>query len=247
MNTISTPVSGAMPAAQILTLFQSRGCEDITSTLDLSSMPPIPTSCGGQGNVYKGKLTDGREVAIKIIRMMISSNSNGEEKNLQQVAHELYIWTKCKHRNTLELFGMAIFHGHLAMISPWIDNGNLSWFISQNPEVNRYDLCAQVAEAIAYMHLHDIVHGDIKCGNILVSSDHVIKVMDFGSSTLKREYSLKLKVSSGQPAYSLRWAAPELLMIDEKPKFEVDIYALGMQKRVSYVAITLQVAPCSSP
>ncbi|KDN42262.1 hypothetical protein RSAG8_06929, partial [Rhizoctonia solani AG-8 WAC10335] len=224
---MNTPISGAMPVGQILALFRDRGCEDMSSKLDLPNISPIPTSCGGQGDIYKGKLTDGKEVAIKVIRMAVPSNSGGGEKKLQQVAHELYIWTKCKHRNILELFGMAIFHDNLAMISPWIDNSTLDWFISQNPQVDRYGLCAQVAEAIAYMHIQHIVHGDIKCGNILVSRDHVVKIMDFGSSTLKREYTLKVK-ASGESAYSLRWAAPELLNIDEERKFEADIYALGM-------------------
>ncbi|KAG8728003.1 hypothetical protein FRC11_011973, partial [Ceratobasidium sp. 423] len=76
------------------------------------------------------------------------------------------------------------------------------------------------------------VHGDIKGPNILVSGDHTAKLMDFGSSTLKQEYTLKFQSSSGQAAFTLRWAAPELLSIDEeadaKPTYEADIYALGM-------------------
>ncbi|CAE6500832.1 unnamed protein product [Rhizoctonia solani] len=231
MSAISTPISGAMPVPQILALFRERGCEDVTMQLDLPNLKSIPTAHGGQGDVYKGKLIDGTEVAIKIIRMKVPSNSD-EKNKLRRIAHELYIWTKCKHRNILELIGMAIFHDNLSIISPWIGSGNLSWFISQNPQVDRYAMCAQVAEGIAHMHHYQIVHGDIKCGNILVSQDHTIKIMDFGSSTLKQEYTLKFETSSGHSGYSLRWAAPELLSteseIEAKPTFETDIYALGM-------------------
>ncbi|KAH7329830.1 kinase-like domain-containing protein [Rhizoctonia solani] len=171
------------------------------------------------------------EVAVKILRIAVSPNSH-EERKLKSAAHELYIWTKCKHQNILELIGMATFHGSLAMVSPWVGNSNLSWFLSQNPQVDRYKICSQVAEGVAHMHSVRIVHGDIKCGNILVSHDHVPKLMDFGSSTLKREYTMKFKVSSGQPAFSLRWAAPELLPEEDEaeaePTFGSDIYALGM-------------------
>ncbi|CAE6520476.1 unnamed protein product [Rhizoctonia solani] len=231
MEATSPFVNGAMPVSQIVALLSSRGCKDVTEQLDLNKTTVVPTSGGGQGDIYKGELTNGTEVAVKIIRIAVSSDSH-EEKKLKGAAHELYIWTKCKHRNILELIGMATFHGSLAMVSPWVGNSDLSWFLSQNLQVDRYKICAQVAEGVAHMHLVHIVHGDIKCGNILVSHDHVPKLMDFGSSTLKREYTMKFKVSSGQPAFSLRWAAPELLPdedeVEPEPTFGSDIYALGM-------------------
>ncbi|KAL5638093.1 hypothetical protein ACGC1H_002371 [Rhizoctonia solani] len=118
------------------------------------------------------------------------------------------------------------------MVSPWMGNSNLNWYISQNPESDRYALCTQVADGVAHIHNNNIVHGDIKGPNILVAEDHTIKLMDFGSSTLKQEYTLKFETSSGPGAFSVRWAAPELLSVDEEEEakltFETDIYALGM-------------------
>ncbi|CEL61558.1 Tyrosine-protein kinase FRK OS=Homo sapiens GN=FRK PE=1 SV=1 [Rhizoctonia solani AG-1 IB] len=233
MNPISTPTSVTMSVNQTLALLSDQGCRDITSQLDESNTTILPTLTGGQANIHKGKLNDGTDVAVKIIRMTVPSNpSRKERKKLKRVALELCTWTRCSHPNILELTGMAIFHDNLAMISPWISNGSLDWFLSQNPEIDRYAMCAQVAEAVAYMHMNQIVHGDIKCGSFLVSHDQVAKLKDCGSLTLKRVYTLKFEDTTERGESSLRWAAPELIALSDKEKaktnLETDIYALGM-------------------
>jgi hypothetical protein len=58
----------------------------------------------------------------------------------KRAARELYNWSKAKHVNILELLGVAIFRDQLAMVSPWMENGTLSSYVSRNPGANRWEL-----------------------------------------------------------------------------------------------------------
>ncbi|KAH7333012.1 hypothetical protein B0J17DRAFT_558654, partial [Rhizoctonia solani] len=68
-----------------------------------------------------------------------------------RAVRELYVWSKFNHPNILELLGVARYEGRVAMVSPWMKHGNLSWYICQYPGADRYRLCVQVADAVAYL------------------------------------------------------------------------------------------------
>ncbi|KAE9329155.1 hypothetical protein PF008_g16010 [Phytophthora fragariae] len=88
----------------------------------------------------------------------------------------------------------------------------------------------QSALGLQYLHQHSIVHGDLKCDNILVAADGTAKLTDFGLSTIRRyvtsdnenERSAASAVVGAQ-----RWKAPECLA-GAPPSFESDVYSFGM-------------------
>ncbi|CUA71616.1 Proto-oncogene tyrosine-protein kinase ROS [Rhizoctonia solani] len=214
-------ISRSMTAEEILPLLSDHGCEDITDQL-CQVGPPICN--GGFGNVHQGALRHGEQVAVKCLRMPGIHDSN--DKQLKFAAHELYVWSKCRHRNVLKLLGVAIYDNQIAMVSPWMANGDMPTYLSNYPETDRYDLCSQVADAVAYLKSHNMVHGDIKGANVLVSEEHVPKLTDFGTSALTN-YTLAFTAANwSQLGISVRWAAPE--MLEGKQGFESDVYALGM-------------------
>ncbi|KAF8597071.1 kinase-like protein, partial [Ceratobasidium sp. AG-I] len=142
-------------------------------------------------------------------------------------------WSKAKHENVLELLGIAIFREQLAMISPWMANGTLRVYIDQNPDLDRWTLCAQVADGLAYMHEIGMVHGDLKAVNILVSGEGVVKISDFGNAIL-RDSSLMFTDTTDFGGGTARWMSPELLMDEEGTEpadrsMPADVYALGME------------------
>lgn len=94
---------------------------------------------------------------------------------------ELYHWSKAMHKNVQPLSGIIMFQGHLGMVSPWMENGNLRDYIKKNPSTDRYRLvsdraggtvlsvhilnggqCIQVAEGVAYLHSIGMVSVIIK-------------------------------------------------------------------------------------
>ncbi|KAG8796546.1 hypothetical protein FRC12_019053 [Ceratobasidium sp. 428] len=137
------------------------------------------------------------------------------------------------HKHVLELKGIAIFRGRLAMISPWMSNGTLYSYIWKNPGVNRWELCKQVAEGLAYIHRIGMVHGDLKAVNILVSDEGTAKLSDFGNSILS-DHSLAFTATTNIGGGTSRWMAPELLLEEDDDDGKVDrsmpadVYALGM-------------------
>lgn len=127
--------------------------------------------------------------------------------------------------------GAALFQDEIAMVSPWMDSGNLLHYLKTNPTADRCKLCTQIAEGLAYMHDENAVHGDVKPDNVLISPDGVAVLADFGSATLTYDATIQIAYSSAPSTptqdYTLRYAAPELL-IDQTKTMETDAYALGM-------------------
>ncbi|KAF8602919.1 kinase-like protein, partial [Ceratobasidium sp. AG-I] len=131
------------------------------------------------------------------------------------------------HLRVVKLLGMASFRGQIAMISPWMANGTMPQYLDSNPSAGKHELCMQIAEAVEYLHQEDVVHGDIKGANVLISERGEAKLGDFGNSVLKHA-SLQFTGSSYVPSFSIRWAAPELLKGNVRSSRPADIYALGM-------------------
>ncbi|KAG9082765.1 hypothetical protein FRC06_004865, partial [Ceratobasidium sp. 370] len=215
-------------------------CLDLTSQLDLSSCPDAALSGGRFGDVWRGRLLDWTQVAIKCLRLHTAVNSKaikvrsrfelgGNPRSPQQhAARELYFWSKLKHSNVLELLGFAMFQGQLAMISPWMEKGTLNDHIRRHPALDRWALvrhvptpkepltpfklyqCLQISEGLEYIHEVGMVHGDLKANNILVSAEGVVKLSDFGNSVMAN-HSLAFSPTSIAGGGTARWMAPELI------------------------------------
>ncbi|KAJ1306306.1 hypothetical protein OPQ81_011005 [Rhizoctonia solani] len=226
-TTAEARITAGMPLSEVLLHLSRHGCQDVTKELDKSKCSEYPERIGGFGEVYRGVLRDGTKVSIKILKII---GSTGEEKKLvKHAAHELYIWSKCKHPNILELIGMAQFRNQITMVSPWMENGNLQNFLTQSTELNRHEMCVQIADSIAYLHSQGVVHGDIKGANILVSQEYTPKLADFGNAWLSEGTpSLRFATTTSNASMSIRWAAPEIVLGDVQLSFKADVYALGM-------------------
>ncbi|CAE6540203.1 unnamed protein product [Rhizoctonia solani] len=222
---------------EVLSQFVKRGCTDLTSQLEAYQIGRLPVLGGGFGDVYCGTFPDGHKVALKCLRLQVGVSEN-EKRDLKRAAQELHVWSKCQHPNILQLMGVANHDGRIAMVSLWMENGDIRWFLSQQPRVNRFTFCVQVSEAVVYLHEQNIVHGDIKGSNILVSKDCVAKLTDFGSANIKGTTLQLVDNSKTNPGISIRWAAPEVVE-GTKCTAEGDIYALGMT--------ILEIITCLAP
>ncbi|KAH7322168.1 kinase-like domain-containing protein, partial [Rhizoctonia solani] len=156
---------------------------------------------------------------------------------------ELYTWSNCKHPNVLQLFGLAMFRGRIGMVSPWMNHGTLPQYLDSHPEVDRYSLCVQICDGLAYLHDVGIVsdpvlsftfielekvHGDLKGANVLTLADGTPVLTDFGNSTFAGR-GLLFTETTRDSGLTDRWAAPELLEGPGKPSKAADVYALGME------------------
>ncbi|KAH7340114.1 kinase-like domain-containing protein [Rhizoctonia solani] len=220
-------ISRRMTTDEVLRELYLHGCRNITPYLNRAMSGDNPVAGGGFGDVYRGALNNGTAVGLKCVRLEVDLDNAGQ-KRVKEAAKELYIWSKCNHPNVLELIGVTQHHNRIAMVSPWMENGDLTRFLQTHPETDRYNLCAQIAEGVAYLHQEDVVHGDIKGANILVSNEHTPKITDFGTAS-KNDYTLQFTETSKSQTMSIRWTAPEIISeVADKSTFKTDVFSLGM-------------------
>ncbi|XP_016451386.2 LEAF RUST 10 DISEASE-RESISTANCE LOCUS RECEPTOR-LIKE PROTEIN KINASE-like 1.2 isoform X2 [Nicotiana tabacum] len=140
---------------------------------------------GGFGTVYKGKLRDGRVVAVKRLY-------ENNYKRVEQFRNEVKLLTRLHHRNLVTLYGCTSRHSReLLLVYEYIPNGtvadhlhgehtkpgSLSWN-------TRMSIAVETASALTYLHNSDVIHRDVKTNNILLDNNFCVKVADFGLSRL---------------------------------------------------------------
>ncbi|CUA68243.1 Putative serine/threonine-protein kinase/receptor R818 [Rhizoctonia solani] len=215
-----------MSIREMFDLLLDHGCVDLASKMDSEQDTAMIVSGGGFGDIWMGKMHDGAKVAIKAWRA--SALEQYSYKTLKRATREIHVWSKMKHRNVHQLMGVIMFRGvYIGMVSEWMDNGNLYEYMRKHPNFDRYQMCVQIASGLAYMHQNDVVHGDLKSMNILMSLDGVPKLSDFGLSNMSGGSLAFSNTSSGQSG-TIRWAAPEQLLTGAPSTKGSDVYALAM-------------------
>ncbi|KDN36900.1 hypothetical protein RSAG8_10519, partial [Rhizoctonia solani AG-8 WAC10335] len=203
---------------------------DVGDQINLGSISPHPAARGAFGDIWRAKHIDGREIAIKSIRLYGALASVGRHKLEKSSVKELTVWSKLKHPNVLSLLGICVLGGEIGMVSEWMPNGNVTEYAVNHPEVDKLKLNTDIAIGLAYLHNEGIIHGDLKGGNVVIAADGTARLVDFGLAKLTEE-TLKFSTTSTQRG-TTRWMPHELMNPAEESKavttFASDIYALGM-------------------
>lgn len=228
----SSHISCRMSAHEMFLSLLDHGCDDLSSSMNPDKYSSVAIAGGGFGDIWEGRMQDGSKVAIKCLRFHAMPPEN--KPGLKRAARELYVWSKAKHVNVQELSGIIMFQGRLGMVSPWMDNGNLQEYLQKSPNADRYHFCVQIALGVSYLHSINMVHGDIKAINVLVSKEGIAKLNDFDHSILM-DPTLCFSSTSNVGGGTLRWMAPELILGPEDESSpptskttQTDVYALGM-------------------
>ncbi|KIO18800.1 hypothetical protein M407DRAFT_52511, partial [Tulasnella calospora MUT 4182] len=151
--------------------------------------------------------------------------------------------TELSHPNIVRFKGFVedISKGIIWLVFPWADYGNLRDFVaSEKWEIlERISLINDVVKGLASLHNRKppICHGDLKSLNILVFRGVKCRaaITDFGSARYLTQHDPNTQIEQIQRNnYSLRWAAPELLIEDQLSLWS-DIWALGW---IAYEVVT---------
>lgn len=143
---------------------------------------------GGYGEVYKGILKDGTEVAVKCAKL-------GNTKGTDQVLNEVRILCQVNHRSLVGLLGCCVELEQPIMVYEYISNGTLSEHLQglkpggrgKLTWPRRLQIAHDTAEGLSYLHSSatpPIYHRDVKSSNILLDEKLNAKVSDFGLSRL---------------------------------------------------------------
>lgn len=186
---------------------------------------------GGYGNVYKGILLDGSEVALKRFKNCAASGD-------PVFAHEVEIIASIRHVNLVALRGYCTdtlpLEGHQRIIvCDLMRNGSLydHLFASRSDQILswpvRWQIALGTARGLAYLHLGAqpaIIHRDVKASNILLDEAFEPKLADFGLAKFTPE---GLSHLSTRVAGTLGYVAPEYALYGQLTE-RSDVYSFGV-------------------
>ncbi|KAJ7019357.1 kinase-like domain-containing protein [Mycena alexandri] len=182
-------------------------------------------AAGGFGDIWKG-VVYGQSVCVKAMRVFQEADV---QALLKEFGREAAIWRQLCHPNLLPFFGLYYMDARLCLVSPWLENGNIMEFLRKNPQhTDRLPLILDVALGLKYLHDQNVVHGDLKAINILVTPSQRACIADFGLSSLVNAMTLRF-TNSTAPAHggTARYQAPELFQGDSQNSFGSDVYAFA--------------------
>jgi len=178
---------------------------------------------GGMGEVYRAERDDGQftqTVAIKLVR----ADAAGAAERFQR---ERQIVAGLDHPGIARLLDGGIApDGRPYMAIELVDGQPIvAWCAARAaPLAQRLALFGEVCDAVAYAHRRLVVHRDLKPGNVLVTPEGRVKLLDFG---VARMLDAPAGAATHELMFTPGYAAPEQFS-GARPGTAVDVYALGL-------------------
>ncbi|KAJ9566211.1 hypothetical protein OSB04_002177 [Centaurea solstitialis] len=182
---------------------------------------------GGFGLVYKGKLQNGKEIAVK----RLSRNSGQGE---QEFKNEVLLLARLQHRNLVRLLGFSIEGYERLLMYEFVENASLDHFLFDPIKratldwETRYKIVQGVARGLLYLHEDSrlkIIYRDMKASNVLLDAQMNPKIADFGMARLFTPEETQGNTNRIVGTYG--YMAPEYVM---HGKFSVksDVFSFGV-------------------
>lgn len=185
---------------------------------------------GGMGSVYLAKRDDGQydqQVALKLIKRGMDS-----EELIRRFRRERQILANLAHPNISRLLdGGITADGRPFFVMEYVDGEPIVEYVRRErlSTTARLRLFLDVCTAVEYAHRLRIIHRDVKPGNILVGSDGVPKLLDFGIAKLLQDDQPNQSVAT---ATALRLLTPEYASPEQLRGSPLtpasDVYSLGV-------------------
>ena len=189
----------------------------------------------GMATIFRARdLDNGHLVALKVPHLQYECDLVFHERFLR----EEQIGQRLDHKYVIKVLRPKA-KSRVYMAMEYVEGELLSDRLQREkrlPVPTAVDFAIQIAEALVYLHHHDVVHRDLKPENIMVLADNRVKLMDFGiamDTTLRKITWSGLSHTMGTPDYM----APEQVK-GKRGDARTDIYSLGV---ILYEMVTGQV------
>lgn len=184
---------------------------------------------GGFGIVYRGRLTDGTDVAIKRAR----KDAFGAQLTAE-FQREVDMLASVEHLHLVKLIGYLEEGNERIVVEEYVPNGNLRQHLNCELGLvlglsSRLQIAIDIAHALTYLHHYagrPIIHRDVKASNILLTKNLRAKVADFGFSRTGPLDSVATHVST-QVRGTAGYLDPEYLKTYKLTQ-KSDVYSFGI-------------------
>ncbi|KAK3432138.1 hypothetical protein EUGRSUZ_E03972 [Eucalyptus grandis] len=182
---------------------------------------------GGFGLVYKGKLNDGKDIAVK---RLLSSSGQG----VAEFKNEILLISKLQHRNLVRLVGYCTEGQEKILVYEYLPNKSLDAFLFDSKEKAklswgiRFHIIQGIARGLLYLHRDSclrVIHRDLKVSNILLDEKMNPKISDFGLARMFE--GTQVFLNTHKVVGTLGYMSPEYAMggiFSEKS----DVYSFGV-------------------
>lgn len=188
---------------------------------------------GGQAKIRKYYSPKFKKIVVeKVIDLNMSRKDGSEYKDFMNkinLIKEAILLFTCDYPNVVKIYDFI--EKPITIVMEYCDKGSLRNLLDSNinlPFIYKIFLIYSICDGLGYIHTQGIIHGDLKCANILLSTEKkyfignkyypVPKIADFGLSQIQSN-----KIMGGTPGY----IAPEIYEGSGLTK-KSDIFALGM-------------------
>lgn len=189
---------------------------------------------GGQGTVYKALDTKlNRSAVIKVLPPELTQKT----ANFKRFEREAQLCSQLDHPNICTIYDFNEADGVYYIAMQFVDGKNVRQLVSGRPlEVkSALSIAIQVTDALAYAHSKNIIHRDIKAGNVMVTDAGQVKILDFGLAKLLEDEHASAGegldrheiTELGIPYGTATYAAPEQAK-GERADHRSDIFSTGV-------------------
>ncbi|KAF7358029.1 hypothetical protein MVEN_00850100 [Mycena venus] len=186
---------------------------------------------GGFADIFLGRYK-GQDIALKRLQVY-QPDPKETSKFSKSLLQEVLTWVHLKHIYVLPFLGLdeKTFEGYPpCIVTPYMRNGTMNNFVNNRngtlPDRRVDKLLFETAHGLAYLHSQNIVHGDLRGGNVLIDDGEHAQLADFGLAIIT---DATLGTTSTTQRGSLRWMAPELhdYRLEFKRTEASDVYAFA--------------------
>jgi pSer/pThr/pTyr-binding forkhead associated (FHA) protein/PAS domain-containing protein len=186
---------------------------------------------GGNAEVFLGlNLSNGKLIAVKRVPIPKDQRTRKQYQSLQE---EMSVLSTAAHANIVRYYGTAQDAHHLSILLEFVPGGSIRHLLNNfgplgDAIILRY--LHQMLLGLRYLHGRSIVHGDLKCANVLVTDKGEVKLTDFGTAKVIKTAHIGGETATSAEAVTvhgtLLWMAPETIR-GRPPSFASDIWSVG--------------------
>jgi tRNA A-37 threonylcarbamoyl transferase component Bud32 len=182
---------------------------------------------GAMGKVYQARqLSLDRIVALKVLHRDLGR----DKRFVARLRREAKLAARISHPNVVQVFDVGRDQGRHFLVMEFVEGVSLKDLLEQGPldERRAIEIVRDVAKGLSEAHAHDIIHRDIKPGNIMLRFDGVPKLSDLGIALDAGSTTVGTVTGQGAVIGTPQYMSPEQCSGAEDIDYRTDIYSLGV-------------------